>query len=295
MIKKEYEIIETLSDEYNIKFLCKMLEVSRSGYYKWLQRKDKLNQYERNREDLKSLIIPVHESHKTYGYRNIAQNIRNMTGWLFSDWLCHKCCLELLIKSKARKKRFNPPGTEHDVYPNLLNGDFTATRPFEKVCTDTTMIYNSGKLYDWNIYIDLFNKEIIAYDLRLSKHGNGVPNHFTALNKFQIEKQKRGYNTQDTILHSDQGNIYTSRAFNARLHYTIKRSMSRIATPTDNPVIESMNGWIKDELVLDFDLRNNKNIHKLIRDYVKYYNNIRLSYSLKYKSPIQYKIELDFS
>lgn len=272
-----------------------MIEVSRSGYYKWLKRRNELNQYERNREDLKSLIIPVHESHKTYGYRNIAQNIRNMTGWLFSDWLCHKCCIELMITSEVRKRKYNKPGNEHDVYPNLLNGDFTATRPFEKVCTDTTMINHKGKLYDWTIYIDLFNKEIIAYDLRISKHGCGIKNHYAALNNFLIEKQKRGYNTQVTILHSDQGTIYTSRAFNARLHYTIKRSMSRIATPTDNPVIESMNGWIKDELMIDFDLKNTDNIHKLIKEYVKYYNNIRLACSLKYKSPIQFKTELDFN
>lgn len=115
-----------------------------------------------------------------------------------------------------------------------------------------------------------------------------------ALNRFQIEKEKRGYNDQVTILHSDQGSIYTSRAYNARLHYTIRRSMSRIATPTDNPVMESINGWIKDELRLDFDMVYTKDIHKLIQKYVKYYNQIRLACALEYKSPIQYRTELDF-
>ena len=71
--------------------------------------------------------------------------------------------------------------------------------------------------------------------------------------------------------------------------------MSRIATPTDNPVIESLNGWIKDELMIDFDLKNADNIHKLIKDYVNYYNSARLACSLKYKSPIQFKTELDFN
>jgi len=177
----------------------------------------------------------------------------------------------------------------------LLNGNFTATRPFEKVCTDTTIFYHKNKKYDWNIYLDLFNNEIIAYDLRTSKGGSGVKNHFMALNKFQEEKQKRGYNDLVTILHSDQGTIYASRAFNGRLHYNIRRSISRIVTPTDNPVLELINGWIKDELKLDFDMRNVKDIHKLIREYVNYYNQSRLACALQYKSPIQYRSELDFN
>ena len=270
------------------------MEVSRSGYYKWHSRKGKLNRYEQNRNNLKTLIIAIHDFHKTYGYRNIAQNIRNETGWRLSDWLCHKCCKELNIQSKARKNWFKKPGEENEIFPNLLNGNFTATRPFEKICTDTTSFYHQGNKYDWNIYLDLFNNEIIAYDLRASKFGNGTKNHFMALNRFQIEKEKRGYNDLETILHSDQGSIYTSRAYNARLHYTIKRSMSRIATPTDNPVMEAINGWIKDELRIDFNMKKTNDIHKLIDKYVKYYNQTRLACALKYKSPIQYRNELDF-
>jgi len=91
------------------------MEVSRSGYYKWAKRKGKLNQYERNREDLKTLIISIYDKHSTYGYRNIANNIRNKTGWIFSDWLCHNCCKELNIKSKARKNWFKRPGEEHEL------------------------------------------------------------------------------------------------------------------------------------------------------------------------------------
>jgi transposase InsO family protein len=268
--------------------------VSRSGYYKWVERNGRLNRYEKNRENLKPLIIAIHELHSVYGYRNIAKNIQNETGWIFSSWLCHKCCKELKICSAVRKNWFRKSGEEHVIYPNLLNGNFTASRPFEKVCTDTTCIRHQGRVYDWNLYIDLLNNEIIAYDLRIGKNGSSVKNHFMALNQFQIEKEKRGYNDQVTILHSDQGSIYTSRAYNARLHYTIKRSMSKAATPTDNPVIESINGWINDQLTIDFDMAKTKNIHKLIRDYVKYYNQKRLACALEYKSPIQYRTELDF-
>lgn len=270
------------------------MEVSKSGYYKWLHRDGKLNQYEINRKDLTALLVHMHEKHSTWGYRHLADEIRKETGWLFSDWLSHKCCAEAGIRSKARR-HYNPPGEEHEIYPNLIGKDFIATKPFEKVCTDTTSFYHKGVKYDWNIYLDLFNNEIISYDLRVSKSSHGTKNHYSALRRFLKTKEKRGYKGQVTILHSDQGPIYTSRAFNAHLDSTIKRSMSRIATPTDNPVMESINGWIKDELKIDFNLKKCDDIHQLIKDYVKYYNTIRTAYALKYKSPVQYRTEQLFN
>ena len=70
--------------------------------------------------------------------------------------------------------------------------------------------------------------------------------------------------------------------------------MSRAGTPTDNPVNESLNGWIKEELFIDFDIKNCSNVPKLIEEYIYYYNNQRPAYALNYKTPIQYKIESGF-
>jgi transposase InsO family protein len=68
--------------------------------------------------------------------------------------------------------------------------------------------------------------------------------------------------------------------------------MSRAGTPTDNPVNESLNGWIKEELFIDFNLKQSNNVEQTIKDYVYYFNNDRSAYSLKYKTPIQFKTEL---
>ena len=65
-------------------------------------------------------------------------------------------------------------------------------------------------------------------------------------------------------------------------------------TPTDNPINESLNGWIKEELFIDFDLKHCSDVPKLIEEYVYYYNYERPSYALNYKTPIQYKIESGF-
>ena len=57
----EFEIVEILSKEYSIQSLCKIMNISRSGYYKWLKAKDKLNRYEINRRDLGELIKDIHK------------------------------------------------------------------------------------------------------------------------------------------------------------------------------------------------------------------------------------------
>ena len=80
----------------------------------------------------------------------------------------------------------------------------------------------------------------------------------------------------------------------AHEQYNILRSMSRVGAPTDNAIIEAMNGWIKEELLLDFGLATAKDVPKLLNEYVYYYNNERPAATLGYKSPVQYKTELGF-
>lgn len=70
--------------------------------------------------------------------------------------------------------------------------------------------------------------------------------------------------------------------------------MSRAGTPTDNPANESLNGWIKEELFLDFDLAHSNDVPSLIKNYIFFYNNLRSSYALNYKTPIQFKIDSGF-
>lgn len=271
------------------------MNVSRSGFYKWINRKGKLNNKQKNRLELAEEIKNIHKKHSTYGYRAIAANIRKLTGWYLSDNLCHKVCKSLNIRSKARKT-YIPRGKECITYPNIINGNFNPTRPFEVVVSDTTIIHCKGKTYDWNFYVDTYNNEIISSDVSPSKHGAGITNHFNACRQFLEEKIKRGYKDLETIIHSNQGAIYSSRAFN-KLHenYTIKRSMSRAGTPTDNPVIESLNGWIKNELYKDFKIYLTEDINIAIDTYIKYFNTQRLAYSLKYKTPIQYRTEQGFT
>ena len=91
------------------------------------------------------------------------------------------------------------------------------------------------------------------------------------------------------ILHSDQGSVYASKAFNELLPmYGITRSMSRAGTPTDNAAMEAINGWIKAELFMDLHVSEEKPVEKEIDEYILFFNEQRPAYSLNYMTPKQY-------
>ena len=125
------------------------MNVSRSGYYKWLKNKDILNNYEVNRKDLGELITGIHSRKPSYGYRRINAIIRRETGWIVSNNLVHKVCKLLKIRSKAKHYSvYRKPGEESIKYPNLIKGNWETNLPLEKVVTDTTIICLKNKRYD---------------------------------------------------------------------------------------------------------------------------------------------------
>lgn len=284
-----------LSKEFSIQSLCAYMDISRSGYYKWLKNKDKLNKYEIDRLELGKIVNDIHKKKPSYGYRRINRIILRETGWIVSNNLVHKVCKCLKIKSRAKHYKYKRPGEESIKYPNLIKGNWKTSRPFEKVVSDTTRIYFKKKTYDWTFYLDVFNNEIVGSDIRECMNGAGRKNHMEALNDMLKTKIKRGYKDLETILHTDQGSIYTSVPYNLSLKkYSITRSMSRAGTPTDNPVIESKNGWLKKEICVDYDINNYNTIQDFIKDVIKDNNEYRPSYALNYKTPIEYKIQLGF-
>jgi transposase InsO family protein len=158
------------------------------------------------------------------------------------------------------------------------------------VVSDMTMIGHKGVRYEWAYLLDTFNNEII------SSH---IPNiaddrrpYFRCLEDLMEKTKEQAY---PVILHTDQGSVYSSEAFfNAHKNSNIIRSMSRAGTPTDNPVIEAVNGWIKDEIYSEGWHRRFASAEEMISEYIRYFNNERPAYALQYKSPVQYKTELGF-
>ena len=122
------------------------MSVNRSGYYKWLKRD--INNYERNRMDLAELIKKEHARHPSYGYHALAKTIRDETGWIFSDNLCHKVCRFEGIRSKCRHYQYRRPGDEHIVYENRIHNDWSTAGPLQKIVSDMTVIIHRGRQYE---------------------------------------------------------------------------------------------------------------------------------------------------
>ena len=263
------------------------MRVNRSGYYKWLHRGK--NQYELNRDDITNLAKIIHNEHPSYGYHIIASEIRNKTGWIISDNLVHKCCKIAHIKSKTRHYQYRKPGGEHIVYENKIKGNWKTTRPLEKIVSDMTVIAHRGILYEWTYFLDVYNNSIIAWDIT-AKPGDIKP-YYTCRNKL-LEIIKKEELQTPLYFHTDQGAVYSSKAYNqALLDYNIIRSMSRAGTPTDNPVIESMNGWIKAQIKCDYKINEWDSIREFLNHYINYFNHERPSYKLGYKNPAQFTLE----
>ena len=279
-----------MRDTYSVQYLCVLMGVNRSGYYKWRRRKANPNRYEQDRQLLIKLLSEQHSRFPSYGYHRLAAVVRAETGWLFSDNFAHKCCKLADIRSKARHYKYRKPGAEHVTYPNTVAGNWNAKRPLELIVSDMTCLWHRGRLHEWVYMLDTFNNEILSH--HLARHTGDTAPYFKCLEDL---KQKLDEQTSPTVLHTDQGPVYSSRAFaKAHQEYAILRSMSRAATPTDNPIIEAVNGWVKQEMILDFNMHQADDLEAFLDAFVHYYNQKRPAFALNYKSPIQYKTEQGF-
>ena len=284
-----------MKEKYTIVFLCQLMGVSKSGYYKWKNRRGKLNRYEQDRLLLTKLLIEQHQKHPSHGYHMLAEDVFQATGWVFSHNLAHKCCKEAGIRSKARKYRYQKKIAEEFVkFPNQVNGNWNATGPVQIVASDMTVLKNKGKNWEWTLLVDTFDNEILAHKVT-PINGSNKPYYYCLEVLKKLAGKKNEEQTPQVVLHTDQGSVYSSQAFQqAHEDYNILRSMSKVGTPTDNAIIEALNGWIKEELYLDFGLETADDVPKLLDEYVYYFNNRRPAAALGYKSPVQYKTELGF-
>ena len=275
-----------LSSQFPVKRLCDIMGVNRSGFYKWKKR------LEHPSDRMKSFVSNImlfkeyHAKYPSHGYRWLNAKIRLDTGLLISDQYAHKCCKTAGIVSISKHYRYKKPGDPFKVYPNLLMTGINVDGPLQCVVSDMTAFYLKGVYYELTLYMDLWNNEILSYSLS-GKRGDRMT-YIAGLNDL-IELKKRNPDLE-MVLHTDQGSVYASKAFNELLPlYNIIHSMSRAGTPTDNAAMEAINGWIKAEIFTDLHLTSNENIRDDVERYIRFYNEERPAYSLNYLTPKQYR------
>jgi len=279
-------VILELSGEFPVKLLCETMGIRRSSFYNWKKRLSNPSGRERNLLENIVLFKEYHMRYPSHGYRWLNAKIRLDTGLVLSDAYAHKCCKIADIKSKSRHYKYKKPGKPERVFPNLLLSEMQIDGPLQCIVSDMTAFYVKGIYYELTLYMDLWNNEIVSHSLS-AKRGDRMT-YISGLNDLlELKKQYPGF---ETILHSDQGSVYTSKAYNELLPmYRINRSMSRAGTPTDNAAMESINGWAKAEMFTDLHITGERPVAEEIDTYIVFFNEERPAYSLGYLTPKQYK------
>ena len=288
MIHEMYAEIQKQTDKHSVSELCDVYGVSRSGYYKWLKRADQLNRYEKTHKILDSYVQDIHSHHPMMGYRQIRDKLCLEFGWLVSDPTVWKAMKRLGIHGYTRRSKSPEAmsGVEHVRYGNILNRNFRAERPLEKIVTDVTYIKHKGKWYYLAGYFVLFNNEIVAWEL------SDTFDNLLVMNPAErLLKQKKS--TEHPILfHSDQGVQYSSAGYcNLLKEYNVIQSMSRAGMPRDNAVMESFWGRFKDTLRKHFRYWESDDLRAVIEQAVHYFNYERPLRKLNGKPPALFRTE----
>ena len=289
MIQKIYAQIQLQTTRYSVTELCHTYGVSRSGYYKWQKRKDKPNRYEASQQILDTYVSDIHGHNPMMGYRTIRDTLALNFGWIVCDLSVLKSMQRLHIQGYTRQKKHASKGSgiEHTRYPDLLMRDFRATAPMQKIVTDVTYIRHRGKWYYLAAYLDLYNNEILEWEL-----SDTFDNHLVMRPAERLLKKAKSTEHQ-ILLHSDQGVQYSSAGYcNLLTDYNAKQSMSRAGMPRDNAVMESFWGRFKDTLRKHFRYFEREDLYEVVDECVFYFNCIRPVRKLNGKPPVLFRTEL---
>ncbi len=281
-------IIYDLREDYPITKLCRYLNVSTSGYYRWL----KAGRPIRYSFDDKLADMIEEIFYETYkGYRFIRDEIIRRYGVIYNDKTIYKYMKILGLSSPVRKKKYNcctrqdPNEKARTVCNNFLARNFSASRPLEKLVTDVSYIYcQEGRMY-LSVIKDLYDNSIIAYQISLFNDLKLVmDNVYKAIGDDWDP-------TKECILHSDQGFQYTNIDYIRYLDkHGVTVSHSRKANCYDNACCENFFGHLKSEKLELFEIPETYDeLIRMVEEYIHFYNYERPQRKLKGMTPMEYR------
>jgi len=246
--------------------LLRISQMARSTYYYYLKR-SKDDKYAAIKQHITDIF---HQNKGRYGYRRITAELKGQA-CAINHKTVSRLMKELGFKCMIRPKKYRSyKGRLGKVAPNLLERNFKADLPNQKWVTDVTEFMVAGQKLYLSPILDLFNSEIICYQM------NTRPS-YDLVSEMLKKAFKRHKKLKGLILHSDQGWHYHMKSFQGELRKKgVMQSMSRKGNCLDNAVMENFFGILKSEL---FYTKRYSSIDQLkddIGDYVKYYNNKRI-------------------
>lgn len=284
---------QMVSEKIEVSLSCKVLEVSRSGYYAWVSRP--VSQREQENQVLLAEMRRIHnESRGTYGLPRIREKLKQV------GKSCGKGRIEFLMKKAGicglTRKRFKVKTTDsnHDlpIAPRIFKTEEIIThpsRPNQIWASDISYIPTlEGFLY-LAIYLDLFTRKVVGFATAEQMHTELI---LSAI-EMALGRQKL-MEGSELLGHSDRGSQYASELYRTRLERLgITASMSRKGNCYDNAFAESFFATLKKELIYRQIYRTKEEAKKALFEYIEvWYNRNRIHSSIGYRTPIQFEASL---
>lgn len=266
--------------------MCEILPVSRSGYYAW--RKRPVSAREMANQPLLEKIKAHKASHGRYGSPRIYAEIKGERPWSLNRVARLMRQQGIRGKQTKRYKTTTQQNEKHAHGPNLLDQNFSASRPGEKWGSDITYVWTAvGWLY-LAIVIDLYSRRIVgwAMDARMTTQW--------VKEAFQMA-WRQSKPAESLLFHSDRGSQYTSHAFQPLLQaHRVRVSMSGTGNCYDNAVAESFFSPLKMEFIYATSYLTREEAMTDIFFYIEgFYNRQRRHSALGYLSPLAYEAKYE--
>lgn len=283
-----YAWIDQQRDCYPLKLLCRVLQVSRSGYYAWRGRAPSVTA--QRRQQIGQAAQESHrDSHGTYGYRRVHRDLVDDQQLACCRETVRRVMAELGLWGRHKRRFLKTTDSNHEepIATNRLERDFTATRPDQKWLADITYIrLTEGWLY-LAVVLDCFSRRVVGWSLSRRIDAELV---CTALEMALRRRCPQG----DLVHHSDRGVQYASEALRSLLQREgLTMSMSRQGDPWDNAMMESFFGSLKTEWI-DTGYATEAQARMELFKYIEmFYNPTRRHSALDYLSPAEYERRYD--
>lgn len=280
-----YVFIDRHQKAWPVTLMCSVLEVSASGYYAWRRRGPSprviLNQV------LDNHIAKIYWQHKgRYGAPRIWEELQARDIPCSENRVVRRM-QGLGLKAVQSQKFKATTDSDHGkpVAPNVLQQDFTASRPNEKWVSDITYVWTGGGWLYLAVVMDLYSRAIIGWSLQQRMTQQLVCDALT------MALFRRGF-PKGVIVHSDRGSQYCSRRYQKLLAQNkLVCSMSRKGCCYDNAAMESFFHSLKVELIYRESYLTREQARQSIFEYVEvYYNRLRRHSAIGYQIPLQYEI-----
>lgn len=276
--------MKTVETEFSVELLCKLLKVSKSGYYEYRKRDDS----KKTADELR-LVRKIEEIHQgsrgTYGSPRIFSVLKGL------GESCSKKKIELLMKkngirAKMKRKFRVTTDSKHKlpVVSNLLDRNFSPKNPNEIWASDITYIWTREGWLFLAVVVDLYSRQVVGWSLNKRMPKELV---LSALRQAYF-RRKPG---PGLIFHSDRGSQYCSEEFRKLLaNYGMIQSQSRKANCWDNACVESFFHTLKTEAIYHEDFKTRVQAQNMIFEWVEaFYNRKRIHSTLGYKTPVDFE------